>query len=317
MGRVLVVDDSSTARLKMSAAVRNLGHEVSTAGGGHEALKALQHKDFDVVLLDILMPEMDGFQVLAALKANSRTIHIPVIVVSSLSDTMSNVVRAMELGAEDFLPKDFELPLLKSRISAGLEKSFRRHPAPEVTIRPASPDDIPMLLSLINTAGAGLPLESWKRNCSGSQSPWQKGAEIMRDPAADIHYGNCWIAETESGGLGGLVFYHPPVPGSAVAGPVQDFFRPIYELEALGAGTGHISYLCTIDSWRGKGIGSALLRFAETRRGPRGMSVVVASSNDGARALYNRFGYAEVDRRPMIMQDGRHHGHDWILLFKS
>lgn len=316
MSHILVVDDSSTFRLKLSKAVKHLGHEVIAAPDGKGALRALQGGQFDVVLLDIMMPDMDGFEVLAAMKADDRTKHIPVIVISGLSDTMSSVVRAMELGAEDFLPKSFDLSLLKARIAAAVDKSIRQRSRSEVSIRPANQSDMLMLLILVNTAGAGLPLEAWKRSRKGTQSPWERGAEIMREPGTDICLDNCFIGQTDSGGLGGLVFYDSPLIGSAAAPLEFDFLKPLQELENLTVGTTHISYLCTIDSWRGEGIGSALMQFAETRRGPRGMSIIVASSNNGARALYNRSGYSEAERRPMILANGRPNGEDWILMFK-
>ncbi len=317
LSHILVVDDSSTFRLKLSKAVQHLGHEVTTAADGLGALRTLQGGTFDVVLLDIMMPEMDGFEVLAAMKADNRTKHTPVIVISGLSDTMSNVVRAMELGAEDFLPKSFGPSLLKARIAAAIDKSIRRRSQSEVRIRPANHSDILLLLVLVNTAGAGLPLEAWKRSRQATQSPWEKGTEIMQKPGEDISLANCFIGQTESGGLGGLVFYDSPRIGGAANSPDFDFLKPLQELERLAAGTTHISYLCTIDSWRGEGIGSALMRFAETCRGPRRMSIIVASSNNGARALYNRLGYSEAERRPMILANGRPNGEDWILMFKS
>jgi len=316
MGRILVVDDSSTVRLKLVKAVQALGHEVTAVGDGAAALDTLRRTPVDTVLLDIMMPVMDGFEVLAAAKSDAGLKDIPIIVVSALSDTMTSVVKAMELGAEDFLPKDFELPLLKSRLQASVEKSIRRQPAATVSIRAATIDDIPMLLSFVNTAGSGLPLAAWQRQARPGQSPWDVGREIMLDPRVDIYWGNCWIAQTPSGGLGALVFYQPPTPASTDAGEIEEFLRPLEELERQAEGTGHVSFLCTIDSFRGQGIGSALLRFAESRPGPRGMSIIVSSSNSGARALYQRFGYRELRRVPMLAPDGQANGHDWILMFK-
>ena len=317
MGRILIVDDSSTVRLKIRKAVENLGHEAVAVPDGIVALKTLEDAQFDTVLLDIMMPEMDGFEVLETMKANARTKDIPVIVISALSDTMTSVVKAMELGAEDFLPKSFDLSLLKSRLSASIEKSLKRSAPSEVPVRAATVDDIPMLLSFVNTAGAGMPLEAWKLTCREGQSPWDKGREIMLDTETDIYFGNCWIAETASGGLGGLVLYVPPKSSSQDSDVVLDFMAPLEELETLAEGTVYVSYLCTIDSYRGQGIGSALLKFAERQKGPNGMSIVVSSANSGARALYQRFGYNETTRRPMIMPDGQRNGHDWILMVKK
>lgn len=317
MGRILIVDDSSTMRLKLRKSVEMLGHEAVAVAGGQDALKAMHEMAFDTVLLDIVMPDMDGFEVLAAAKASPVTRDVPVIVISSLSDTMSSVVRAMELGANDFLPKSFELPLLKARLLTTVDSYLSRQILAEVPIRAATTDDIPMLLSMINTAGAGFPMEVWRMACRDGQNPWDKGRELMLDERADIYYGHSWIAQTPSGGLGGLVLYIPPKSNDPGSDEVTACFKPLKELEDEAEGTAHVSYLCTLDNWRGRGIGSALLRFAESRRGPKGMSVIVASSNSGARALYRRFGYIETSRRPMVMPDGRTLGDEWILMFKT
>ena len=119
---ILVVDDHATNRLKMSMAVKHIGHTTDTANDGLQALEKLRSTDtFDLVLLDIVMPNMDGHQVLAEMKADELLRNTPVVVISSL-DEMDSIVTAIELGAEDYLPKDFEPSLLRARISACLEK---------------------------------------------------------------------------------------------------------------------------------------------------------------------------------------------------
>lgn len=125
-GTVLIVDDSVMVRTKLSKAVEALGYPVVAVGSGAEALKLVDRTSFDVVLLDIVMPEMDGFEVLKALKSSARTRDLPVIVISALDEEMSSVVKAIELGAEDFLPKDFELALLRARLSTCIEKKRLR-----------------------------------------------------------------------------------------------------------------------------------------------------------------------------------------------
>ncbi|CAN7688716.1 response regulator [Devosia sp. LjRoot16] len=125
-GTVLIVDDSAMVRTKLSKAVEALGYAADAVGSGAEALKRLGGAAFDVVLLDIVMPEMDGFEVLKALKASTRTRDLPVIVISALDEEMSSVVKAIELGAEDFLPKDFEVALLRARLSTSVEKKRLR-----------------------------------------------------------------------------------------------------------------------------------------------------------------------------------------------
>ncbi len=124
--RILIVDDNPIMRLKMKKAVQTLGHEAEVAKDGVAGLRALAESSFDAVLLDIVMPEVDGFEVLRRLKSDSKLGHVPVIVVSALGDEIDNVVRAIELGAEDFLPKDFEQVLLRARLDASLAKKRYR-----------------------------------------------------------------------------------------------------------------------------------------------------------------------------------------------
>lgn len=119
---VLVVDDSATTRRKIGKSVESLGHTALYAEDGLSALRMTEQHAVDVILLDIIMPVMDGFEVLQRLKANPQTQRIPVIVISGVEDRMASVVRAIELGAEDFLPKDFERVLLNARLAASISK---------------------------------------------------------------------------------------------------------------------------------------------------------------------------------------------------
>lgn len=125
-GSVLIVDDSAMVRTKLKKAVTALGYAADAVSSGAEALERLGSASFDLVLLDIVMPEMDGFEVLKALKLSARTRDLPVIVISALDEEMTSVVKAIELGAEDFLPKDFELALLRARLSTCIEKKRLR-----------------------------------------------------------------------------------------------------------------------------------------------------------------------------------------------
>lgn len=124
-GHILVVDDHRTSRLKLLLGLKQQGHSVAEAEGGRQALTMLRDGAFDLVLLDILMPEMDGYEVLAEMKKDSTLRSVPVIVISA-QDEMESVVRGIELGAEDYLPKSFDPVLLKARIEACLEKKRLR-----------------------------------------------------------------------------------------------------------------------------------------------------------------------------------------------
>lgn len=120
--RILVVDDNGVMRLKLKKAVRALGHFADVAKDGETGLAMLAEGSYDSVLLDIVMPGLDGFAVLQRMKADAKLRDIPVIVVSALDDEIESVVRAIELGAEDFLPKEFEPVLLRARLGASLAK---------------------------------------------------------------------------------------------------------------------------------------------------------------------------------------------------
>ena len=124
--RVLIVDDSRTVRLKLQKAIETLGHEATAVENGELALEQVAQNSFDLVLLDIVMPEMDGFDVLKVLKSSRGTRDLPVIVISALDEEMSSVIKAIELGAEDFLPKNFEPALLEARVSTCVEKKRLR-----------------------------------------------------------------------------------------------------------------------------------------------------------------------------------------------
>jgi len=123
--RVLVVDDHPTVRLMLTLGLQQQGYSVAEASTGEEGLALLRAEPFDLVLLDIVMPEMDGHEVLSQMKADPGLQDIPVIVISA-QDELDSVVRAIELGAEDHLPKAFEPVLLRARISASLEKKRLR-----------------------------------------------------------------------------------------------------------------------------------------------------------------------------------------------
>ncbi len=124
-GRILVVDDHPTTRLKLSLGLQGQGHTVEEAENGVQALEKLRTDAFDLVLLDIVMPEMDGYQVLEEMKKDAKLRDVPVIVISA-NDELENIVQGIELGADDYLPKSYNPVLLKARIGACLEKKRLR-----------------------------------------------------------------------------------------------------------------------------------------------------------------------------------------------
>ena len=124
-GLLLVVDDDATNRDVLSRRLNRQGHEVRTATNGREALQLMRETPFDAVLLDIMMPDVDGYEVLRQIKSDPALQHVPVIMISAI-DEVQSVVRCIEAGAEDYLAKPFDPTLLKARISASLEKKRSR-----------------------------------------------------------------------------------------------------------------------------------------------------------------------------------------------
>jgi len=123
--RVLVVDDDAGNRDVLSRRLQREGYAVVPAAGGSEALALMAREPVDVVLLDVLMPDLDGLAVLERIKADPATHDVPVIMISAL-DELSAIARCIEAGAVDYLPKPFEPVVLRARLAASLvEKRFR------------------------------------------------------------------------------------------------------------------------------------------------------------------------------------------------
>ena len=132
--RLLVADDNKVNRLLLTRSLELQGHRVSSAENGRVALEMLRAENFDLMLLDMEMPEMDGFQVLEQMVNDLKLRDLPVIVTSSL-EGIENVVRCIELGAEDYLGKPVNAVLLKARLGACIEKKQLRDQQKEILHR--------------------------------------------------------------------------------------------------------------------------------------------------------------------------------------
>jgi phosphoserine phosphatase RsbU/P len=196
-GHILVVDDLQTNRLKLSFGLRQQGHTLKEAENGRQALEMLRAERFDLMLLDILMPEMDGYEVLAEMKRDAALRNVPVVVISA-QDELESVVRGIELGAEDYLPKSFDPILLKARIDACLEKKYLREKEQERIDRDlalareiqigALPREMPEL--------AGYELAAWSR-------PAEKtGGDIYDLIPLDTHRVALLMADATGHGIG-------------------------------------------------------------------------------------------------------------------
>ena len=141
-GELLVVDDDPVNLDLLSRRLIQQGYEVTTAGGGQEALDMLDERIWDLVILDMMMPDVNGLQVLRQIKSSPTLKAMPVIMISALDDT-DRVVECISFGAEDYVFKPFNPILLKARVGAALEKyRLREHQARKLSVFISSPGDV-------------------------------------------------------------------------------------------------------------------------------------------------------------------------------
>jgi len=119
---LLVVDDNEMNRDMLSRRLQRQKYDVLVAEDGEQALQMITEHNFDLILLDIMMPNLSGYEVLERIKSDAATSHLPVIMISAVDD-LDSVVRCIELGAEDYLFKPFNPVLLKARVNASLMKN--------------------------------------------------------------------------------------------------------------------------------------------------------------------------------------------------
>ncbi len=124
-GKILVIDDDPLDRKVVSVSLTEEGYTVETAENGQVGLEMLRKEPFDTVLLDLLMPEIDGFDVLKIIKADARIRHLPVIIISGEED-LAGITKCISIGAEDYMQKPFDPVLLRARVDASVEKKRLR-----------------------------------------------------------------------------------------------------------------------------------------------------------------------------------------------
>jgi len=120
---ILVVDDIRVGRKVLENLVRMQGYQVSVAEDGVQALELIRSQPFDLILLDILMPRMDGYQVLETIRADPKLNHISVIMISTVDETDA-IIRCIELGADDYVTKPYNQVLLKARVKQYVDKKL-------------------------------------------------------------------------------------------------------------------------------------------------------------------------------------------------
>lgn len=185
--------------------------------------------------------------------------------------------------------------------------------------RQAVLDDAPSLAELVNFAGEGLPLYLWERMAKPGETAWEVGRSRAEREQGSFSYRNAIVADDAGTAIAALVGYVVPDLPEATDG-LPPMFVPMQELENKVCGTWYVNILAAYPEYRNLGHGARLLRIAEllaSDLGLKGMSVIVSDANHGARRLYERTGYSEVARRPMVKEGWENEGTEWVLLTKS
>lgn len=184
-------------------------------------------------------------------------------------------------------------------------------------LRAATRKDARHLAKLVNYAGEGLPLHYWQSLARADENPWAIGTERASRENGAFSYTNTVIATFDGKVAGALIAYainEVASPGDYAAMPPM--FRPIQTLEDLAVGTHYVSVLAIYPGFRGRGLGSHLLKRAEEQGGGATMSIVVSDGNPGARRLYERTGYRFKASRAMVKNGWDNAGNNWQLLLK-
>ena len=191
----------------------------------------------------------------------------------------------------------------------------------DMTIRDALKSDCAELAKLINFAGEGLPLYLWGHIADAGADAWAIGRERAARETGSFSYRNAVIAEIDGDTVGALVGYPvPEEPGTIDTESTPPMFVPLIELENLAAGTWYVNAVAAFPGSRGLGVGSKLMQWAERKTselGLRGISLIVSDANPGARRLYERLGYHEAARRPMVKERWKNEGRNWVLMIKN
>jgi ribosomal protein S18 acetylase RimI-like enzyme len=172
----------------------------------------------------------------------------------------------------------------------------------------------------VNYAGEGMPLYLWNKMTEPGETAWDVGIRRAAREEGSFSYRNAIMVECDGKAAGALIGYEIPDHPEPVVRDMPEMFVPLQELENLAPGTWYVNVLAVLPEYRNLGLGSTLMQLAdETGRskGKQGTSVIVSDGNPGARRLYERFGYRERARRPMVKEGWENEGRNWVLLTKE
>lgn len=186
--------------------------------------------------------------------------------------------------------------------------------------RQAVPDDAQDLAEFVNMAGEGLPLYLWEQMANAGESAWEIGLNRAKRDSGGFSYRNAILRLAEKDVVACLIGY--PLednPSLVDYSEMPPMFVPLQQLEVMAAGTWYINVVATKEAYQGKGYGKELLALADNIAadlGKRGLSLIVADTNEGARRLYTGLGYRELAQRPMVKERWEHPGKNWVLMTK-
>lgn len=186
--------------------------------------------------------------------------------------------------------------------------------------RRATTEDAMDMAELVNIAGHGLPLYLWGKTARPGQSAWDVGRERARHGTGGFAYRNTVVREADGKVVACLIGYALAEKPEPIEADVPPMLIPLLELENEVPGTWYINVLAAYPEHRSAGYGTALLGIAETlaaKEQCRGLSLVTSDSNIGARRLYERHGFADFAKRPIVKEEWEHSGNNWMLMLKN
>jgi ribosomal protein S18 acetylase RimI-like enzyme len=187
-------------------------------------------------------------------------------------------------------------------------------------LRRAVIDDAEVLAELVNYAGEGLPFYLWTTLAAAGEDAWDIGHRRAAREDGSFSYRNAVIIEREGQCAGALIGYEIPDAPDPVPAEMPPMFVPLQELENLAPATWYVNVLAVRPRFRKLGLGTMLLDAAQRTAealGKRGLSVIVSDANTGARRLYERCGYRQRAERPLVKEDWKNEGRNWVLLTKD
>jgi ribosomal protein S18 acetylase RimI-like enzyme len=198
----------------------------------------------------------------------------------------------------------------------------------KIGIRPATTADATHLAAFVDMASEGLALHLWERMRQPGQTLFEIGRSRALREEGSFSYRNAHMADVEGVVAGALVGYQIAevhdrnlrVAGDQNAPAMPAFVEGLIELESMAPLHWYVNVLAIYPEYRGQGVGKALLAHADKlgrETAAKGMALIVASENAGARRLYEKSGYRETARRPLVAFPGFHHGGDWVLMTKA